>query len=166
MRSRAQDSRREEKSGSRLDSGGVARKQEAGNRTARESWGQGARQRRRKQQQGERKRGSRRREKERDRDQQRRMGSGMETQKNTWDEQHDREGGKKNRGRDPDRATRRKTKNRQRPGQRGRNETTGTGSRDRKQWREAGGVVDRWTGTTQNKPHSYTLQGREGGIKK
>ena len=33
MRSRAQDTRREEKNGSRLDSGGVARKHEAGNAT-------------------------------------------------------------------------------------------------------------------------------------
>lgn len=36
MRSRAQDTRREAKSGSWPDSGGVARKHDAGSRTARE----------------------------------------------------------------------------------------------------------------------------------
>jgi len=46
--------------------------------------------------------------------------------------------------------------------QRGRNETTRIGSWESKQWRE----VARVGGTTQNKPHSYTLQGREGRIRK
>jgi len=45
---------------------------------------------------------------------------------------------------------------------RGRNETTWTGSWDRKQRREGARV-----GTTaQSKPHSYTLQGKEGRLKK
>ena len=50
MRSRAQDTRREEKNGSRLDSGGVARKQEAGNATQMEK---GAAGREEERQQGE-----------------------------------------------------------------------------------------------------------------
>ena len=52
MRSRAQDTRREEKNGSRLDSGGVARKQEAGNATQMEK-GAAGREEERQQKEGE-----------------------------------------------------------------------------------------------------------------
>ena len=76
-------------------------------------------------------------------------------QKKTCDGQHDKDEGKKNRGRDLDQERWAKMKKLQRTGQRGRNETR-TGSWDSEQWREVARVGE----TTQNKPHSYTPQGR------
>jgi len=76
-----QDTTREEKSDSQLDSSGVMRKHEAGKGTATEGWRQAVPQRWRKKQQGERKSDSRKKEKEQDRDQHRGTGSRMEVQK-------------------------------------------------------------------------------------
>ena len=88
---------REEKS----DSGGVTRKHEAGKGTAREGRGQAVPQRWRKKQQEERKSGSRKKKREQDRDR-KRMGEQDRGAEKTCNGQHDRKGGKKNRGRDPD----------------------------------------------------------------
>jgi len=95
MRSRVQATTREEKSDGWLDSSGVRRKHEAGKGTAREGRGQAVPQRWRKKQQKQGEGAGQRPTKE--------DGSRMQIQKKkTCNRQHDREEGKKNRGRDLD----------------------------------------------------------------